>query len=185
MRCATRPFKLEISNVKPHLPYLKSIGLSFILAAFMSGLTLANGDIKGKVVAVVDGNTVEISTSENEVLKVLLADIDSPELDQEFGVEAKEFLEKTVLKKNVVVQLQGKDRRGNHFAVVLVNGKADPRIELLKRGLAWTSETNPAKELEAHRIEAKSKGKGLWSQENPVPPWTYRREQTMLKPKGR
>jgi endonuclease YncB( thermonuclease family) len=155
-----------------------------MLATFTFGLASGNGDIKGKVTAVVDGNTVEISTSENQVLKVLLADIDSPELGQEFGVEAKEFLEKAVLQKNVVVQLQGKDRRGNHVAIVLVNGKADPRIELLKRGLAWTSEKNPVEDLEAHRIEAKSKGKGLWSQESPVPPWTYRREQSMSNPKG-
>jgi endonuclease YncB( thermonuclease family) len=154
------------------------------MGILMPIVTYGNGHITGKITAVIDGNTLEVATSDNEVLKILLANIDSPELGQEFGSEAKEYLEKISLKKNVVVQLEGKDRHGNHLAVVMVNGKVDVRIELLKRGLAWTAEKNPAEQLEAYRLEAKNKGKGLWSQQNPKPPWTYRREQSMMKPKS-
>ena len=185
MSRAIHQLKLQFRRVKPYFPFeLKVLSLVVIAGMLMMHEVYGNGGISGKVIAVTDGNTIEVSTSDNEVLKILLADIDSPELGQEFGDEAKKFLEKEVLKKNVVVQLQGKDRHGNHLAIVLINGKADPRVELLKRGLAWTSEKNPPEELEAYRLEAKSKGKGLWSQEKPVPPWTYRREQTMTKPKG-
>jgi len=88
------------------------------------------------------------------------------------------------LGKNVIAQLLGKDRLGNYFALVKIKGKVDPRIELLKNGLAWTSEKNPAQELELYRLEAQQKKKGLWKQENPVPPWTFRRQQSMLKPKS-
>ena len=78
----------------------------------------------------------------------------------------------------------GKDRFGNYLAVVKIKGKGDPRIELVKNGFAWTSEKNPSNELEQYRLEAQQKKRGLWKQENPVPPWTYRRQQSMLIPKS-
>jgi micrococcal nuclease len=53
----------------------------------------------------------------------------------------------------------------------------------LKEGFAWTSEKDPTPELEIHRTEAQQKSKGLWKESNPTPPWTYRRQQTMLAPK--
>jgi Mg-chelatase subunit ChlI len=54
----------------------------------------------------------------------------------------------------------GKDRFGDYLAVVKINGKVDPRIELLKNGLAWTAEKNPADALEQYRLEAQQKRKG-------------------------
>ncbi|HYI76633.1 MAG TPA: thermonuclease family protein, partial [Chryseolinea sp.] len=112
------------------------------------------------------------------------AEIDSPELGQEFGQDAKKFLEKILLRKNVTVQLKGKDRFGNHLAIVKIKGKVDARIEVLKNGFAWTSEKDPNEELEQYRITAQQSRSGLWRQENPIPPWTYRRQQTMLTPKS-
>jgi micrococcal nuclease len=159
------------------------------MLCFISGISLAtgafsNGDINGKVTSVIDGNTLEISGEDKQTHKILLAGIDSPELGQEYGDRAKQFLEKIILEKKVTVQLTGKDRHGNHLAVVLINGKVDVRIELLKEGLAWTSEKNPLVELESYRTTAQRKGRGLWKQESPVPPWTYRRQQSMMQAKS-
>jgi micrococcal nuclease len=139
--------------------------------------------ITGKVVSVIDGNTIEVLGSDNETRKILLAGIDSPELTQEFGEKAKRYLEKMVYLKEVHITLQGKDRKGNYLAIVIVKG-IDPRVELLKEGLAWTSEIDPLPELEVHRLTAAEKGKGLWREENPTPPWTYRRQQSMMQPKS-
>jgi micrococcal nuclease len=145
----------------------------------------ANDDnTSAKVVSVVDGNTVEVVTENNETMTIILAEIDSPELTQEFGQEAKDFLQKLVLKKDVIVKLTGKDRKGNNLGIILIKGKTDARIELLQRGLAWTAERNPNPDLEVHRTAAQNEGKGLWKAENPTPPWTYRREQTMSGPKS-
>lgn len=140
--------------------------------------------INGKVVAVVDGNTLEISGTDNETIRITLLGVDSPELEQEFGIEAKNYLEKLVLKKDVVVELKGKDRKGNFLGVVKINGKVDAGIELLKAGLAWTDEKNPDNALEGYRMWAQKKEKGLWKQANPVPPWKYRREQSMAAAKS-
>lgn len=142
------------------------------------------GTTAGKVISVIDGNTVEVLTEANEVVLVILADIDSPELTQEFGNEAKEYLEKISLKKNVIVEFRGKDRKGNNLGILLIKGKTDARVALLQQGLAWTSERNPNPALETHRTSAQAEGKGLWKNDNPTPPWIYRREQSMLQPKS-
>lgn len=143
-----------------------------------------NGTLSAQVVTVIDGNTVEVRTESNEVMTLVLADIDCPELTQEFGDEAKKFLEKLALKKEVIIELRGKDRKGNHLAILLIKGKTDARIELLQKGLAWTSEKNPNPDLEVHRTSAQQDGKGLWKDSNPTPPWIHRREQSMLQPKS-
>ena len=145
-------------------------------------MVIAN-DLQGKVVTVIDGNTLQILCNNDETHVVQLIGIDSPELSQEYGEESKERLEKIVLGKKVTISIQGKDRRGNPLAVVLVNGKKDPRVELLEEGLAWTAEKNPLADLEACRTRAQLKGVGLWKQNNPTPPWTHRRQQSMLEPK--
>jgi len=141
-------------------------------------------EISGKVVKVIDGNTIEILQDDKQKVKVLLIGIDSPELEQAYGEKAKKFLERLVLNKNVKAIIHGKDRWGNRLAEVLVNGDDDPRVELLKEGLAWTAEKNPNPDLEPYRTWAQQKGKGLWQDTNPTPPWTFRRQQTMVNPKS-
>ncbi len=167
-------------------PAKKAFYWCAVACVLVSTIARADDEVNAKVTAVLDGNTIQVSCfcEDNDVRKVSLAGIDSPELGQEFGEEARKFLEKMILRKDVVVKFMGKDRFGNYLAVVKINGKADPRIELLKNGFAWTSEKNPSEALEQYRLEAQQKKRGLWKQENPVPPWTYRRQQSMLTPKS-
>jgi endonuclease YncB( thermonuclease family) len=141
-------------------------------------------EISGRVVTVIDGNTLEIMDVKNETTKISLIGIDCPELGQVYGDKAKKFMEKMILEKNVFVKIQGKDRWGNYLAFVTFNDNIDPRVELLKEGLAWTAEKNPLPELEEYKEKARAKNKGLWKQESPIAPWIYRRQQTMLQPKS-
>lgn len=108
-----------------------------LFAAFLLSLStaalLAN-DMMGKVVRVIDGNTIEVAADDNEVYKLMLAEIDCPELGQEFGEPARRFLEKKILNKKVTVAWRGKDRWGNLLAVVMINGHDDPRIDHPSRG---------------------------------------------------
>ncbi|MBT1701178.1 thermonuclease family protein [Fulvivirgaceae bacterium PWU4] len=161
---------------------MRKIAVGFLACIAMSG-ALANDSMPGKVVSVVDGNTIEMHGSDQEKYIIVLAGIDSPELTQKYGEEAKRYLEKLLLQKEVTVHFQGKDRKGNYLAVVL-KGKIDARVELLKEGLAWTAEKDPLPELEAHRTAAQEKGRGLWKEENPTPPWIHRRQQSTMQPKS-
>jgi endonuclease YncB( thermonuclease family) len=151
----------------------------------VSSIVFAENELTGKVVSVIDGNTVELVTAESESYKILLFGIDSPELGQEYGDKAHQLLQKMILDKKVNVKIQGKDRWGNRLGIVLIEGILDPRVELLQAGLAWTAEKDPIQELESIKEKAREKGKGLWKEKDPTPPWTYRREQTMLQPKYR
>jgi micrococcal nuclease len=162
---------------------MKSVGL-VLIGFFLTPFASANEVISGKVVTVIDGNTLEVTTTENETYKILLFGIDSPELGQEYGEKAKRFLEKLILEKNISVEIQGKDRLGNRLGTILID-KKDLRLELLQEGLAWTAERQPLEDLEVIKEKARSKKKGLWKETEPTPPWIYRRQQTMLQPKSR
>jgi micrococcal nuclease len=162
---------------------MKTAGM-VLIGLFLTSMTWANEVISGKVITVIDGNTLEISTNDNETYKVLLFGIDSPELGQEYGEKAKRFLEKLILEKNISVEIQGKDRLGNRLGTILIDNK-DLRLELLEEGLAWTAERQPLEDLEAIKEKARLKRKGLWKEAEPTPPWIYRRQQTMLQPKSR
>ena len=158
---------------------MKSAGV-LILGLLMSSVLWAEEMISGKVVTVIDGNTLEVYTNDNETYKILLYGIDSPELGQEYGDKAKRFLEKLILEKNVSVQIQGKDRWGNRLGIILIDGE-DPREQLLEQGLAWTSEKQLIEEFEAIKEKARDKGKGLWKEQDPTAPWIFRRQQTMTQ----
>ena len=134
MRKLTHDLGLELCNSKAN-PRFKLIAFVVgVIGIFIPAITHANNDVSGTVISVIDGNTLEVSNGEKEKHKLLLFGIDSPELGQEYGDQAKEFLKKLVLNKNVTVQFKGKDRMGNYLAVVIINGIVDPRVELLKEG---------------------------------------------------
>jgi endonuclease YncB( thermonuclease family) len=162
---------------------MKHFLFSLFFLAVTSSLAVGD-DLKGKVISVIDGNTLQVLAADGQTYHLMLAGIDCPELKQAYGKEAKICLEKLALGKSVEVRIVGKDRLGNSLAEVLVGGKKDPRIQLLKDGLAWTSEKDPSAILEAYRTASQSKKKGIWKDENPTPPWVFRREQSMLEAKS-
>lgn len=139
--------------------------------------------VRGKVVAVVDGNTLEVISKEKETYRIVLVGIDSPEPGQPFAEAALQFLEETVLKKSVDVKLLGKDRWGNYIGELIM--KVDVTSELVKRGLAWCVEKGAPEELKSLEQQAREMRIGLWQEETPTPPWVFRRQQSMLMPKGR
>jgi len=141
-------------------------------------------EINGKVVSVIDGNTIEFQSFDNETFKFVLSGIDCPELNQEFGQEARLHLEKLLKGKEAVVIIEGKDRNGSRVGSIQPAKGKDPRLELLEKGLAWTREKNPNQEFESIKETAKNRARGLWKQENPVAPWTFRRQQSMLTAKS-
>lgn len=156
----------------------------FIALIILSSNVFAGNILTGKVTSVIDGNTFEMLADDNDSYKIMLFGIDCPEPGQEFAEKAKKTLEKMILNKKVNVTIQGKDRWGNRLGVVLIDGTIDPRYDLLEAGLAWTAERDPIQELETIKEKAKGKGKGLWKEQDPTPPWIYRRQQTLTQLKS-
>jgi len=129
----------------------------------------------GKVVSVHDGDTISIYNGEGKV-KVRLAEIDAPEKKQEYGNEAYRFLERNLLGVDVKVDVSSTDRYGRKIGKVYVDNVYMNSI-MVENGYAWVYKGYCPKKSPLWKVEevARSRRVGLWKQDNPVPPWQYRK----------
>lgn len=128
----------------------------------------------GMVIGISDGDTVTVLNDQKNPVKIRLTEIDAPEKSQAFGEKSKQSLSEICFKKSVVVEDKGADRYKRTLGRITCDG-IDANAEQVKRGMAWAYRqylTDPTiAELEATAKEIKT---GLWSDENPVPPWEFR-----------
>jgi endonuclease YncB( thermonuclease family) len=151
-------------------PRLPALAAASLLAA---ALPVAAADsYVGKVTDVSDGDTLVIGNA-GRVKVVQLAAIDAPELTQEYGDAARDFVKKMTKGKKVTVEILETKSRQSLVARVTVDGK-DLAAALVEAGLAWSSEGSTA-DLKSAQQKAKSDGQGLWASTNPTPPWEYRK----------
>ena len=134
-----------------------------------------SGKIYGQVVRVTDGDTLTVRMENGREEKVQLLGIDAPEMDQDYGQEARQRLFQLVQGKHVDVVYPGREGLGR------INGKVyfhDQYINLImvQEGCAWHSEKYGPDEAdlrEAHR-QAKEAKKGLWTNPDAKEPWKHR-----------
>lgn len=130
--------------------------------------------LKGRVVAVADGDTLIIETN-NEKVRIRLAEIDAPELRQSHGGQAKQSLEEICVAKPVEAVWFRPDRYSRTLARVQC-ADIDANTEQVRRGMAWVF----AKDAPAHlalfglEAEARRAKRGLWAEPKPVAPWEWR-----------
>ena len=131
--------------------------------------------LEGHVVKIADGDTLTLLTSSNEQVKIRLAGIDTPERKQPFGNKAKQALANLAFQKQALIEVEAKDRYGRTVGVVFVDG-LNVNAELVKQGMAWVyRKYTDDKRLYTLESEAKQAKRGLWLDENPIPPWEWRR----------
>ena len=151
------------------------IVVAALLSSALPGHASLLPDIEGRIVGVHDGDTVTVLTADKTQIKMRLEGIDAPELKQAFGARAKQELSTLVFGKEVRVQNKGHDRYKRTIGRILCEG-VDVNLEMVKRGMAWRYvkySKEPA--LIAAEIEARTTKCGLWSEENPIPPWEWRK----------
>ena len=149
---------------------------------FVCSVALAMAQYQATVVRVIDGNTLEIRTKDAETYTVGWYGIDCPEEGQPYAAQARDYIRHTLINKTVLVTDMGKDRRGKRLVSFALDG-VDMRIQLLDKGLAWTTDTSKEEDHVRRQERAKAAGIGLWTEVNPTPPWVFRRQQTMLQAK--
>ncbi len=103
-----------------------------------------------RVVAVIDGDTLEVMLANGRRELVRLAGIDAPDLCQPYGQEALHFLKRLVGYRWITVRLVGRDRYGRRLGFV-ANESADIAEALLRAGLAWPCESEHVNVLRAFR----------------------------------
>lgn len=149
-------------------------------AALLTCFGHAHADVlEGKVVGVMDGDTITVLVDRREV-KVRVAGIDAPEKMQAFGQRSKEHLSACSFGKAVSVQWNKTDRYGRTIGKVIVDG-VDCGLRQVQDGLAWHYKAYAKEQSATDRVtyaEAESQAvthkSGLWSDPKPTPPWEFR-----------
>ena len=134
------------------------------------------GMLAGRVVSVVDGDTLTLLTPARTELKVRLDGIDAPEKDQPWGARSKQALSDRVFGRSVSVRSKGRDRYGRTLGVVAAGG-ADVNAALVRGGAAWAYRRYLADDrLIRLEAEARAAKRGLWALPpgQTTPPWEWR-----------
>lgn len=147
----------------------------------MLGFGFTAHAFNAKVVKVSDGDTLLVRNAKGDEVKIRLYGIDCPESSQAYGSQAKRFTAGLVLHKTVMVQKIETDQYGRMVAVIMLRGEDTSLNEnLVKSGYAWYY-PNYCKRfafcqtLKKYESEAKKQKLGLWRDDNPTPPWDFRK----------
>jgi len=148
-----------------------------LLAGALNAATL-----QGKVIGVADGDTVTLLDDQKNQHIIRLQGIDAPEKAQAFGNKSKQSLHEMVHGKEVIVDVQKKDKYGRSVGKILVN-QTDACLEQIKRGMAWhykqyANEQSPEDRDVYAQAEstARAQSLGLWKDKSPTPPWAFRKQ---------
>lgn len=137
--------------------------------------------LNGRVVGVVDGDTVDIVTPSNEQVRIRVMGIDAPEKAQAFGQRSKQKMSDFVYGKDAQVEFTKRDRYGRIVGKVIVNGR-DAGLGLIDAGLAWHYKKYAFEQPYGDRDTyasaeniARNSRIGLWADAEPIAPWDWRR----------
>lgn len=137
-------------------------------------------DLVGRVVAVADGDTITVLDSRRVQHKVRLVGIDAPERKQAFGQRARQALSDLVFSRQVVVEFDKTDRYDRILGKILVDGQ-DVNLKMVEAGMAWHFKRYQNDQSLKDRVlygraedQARSAGRGLWADRDPIPPWDWR-----------
>lgn len=158
--------------------------LSFLTACVSSTGKQKLQTLSGKVIAVKDGDTIEI-LYEGKPLTIRFAHIDCPELKkrQPYANAAKQFTSDKCFGQVVMVQHNKKYDRYKRLTGVVINAKgANVNMELVKAGYAWHyKKYSSDMAYDEVEIIARQNKLGLWADSNPVPPWEWRKPNARKK----
>jgi micrococcal nuclease len=155
-----------------------ALAMTFLLLLLLT----QSVELQGRVVGVHDGDTVTVLVDKTSV-KVRLAEVDAPELKQDFGMVAKKVLSELVFDKNVQIDVLTKDRYGRSVGRIWL-GEKDVNFLLVSKGAAWCYRQY-LKRKECLPLEEKAKAEkiGLWVQAEPTPPWEWRKKKKVAEAK--
>lgn len=147
--------------------------------------------IEGTVAKVCDGDSINVIDSLGTTVKVRLYGIDAPEKTknnhkisrtskpgQPYGEEAFDALKRKIEGQQVKVEVLEMNRNKRAVSVVWL-GTRNINLEMLRDGFAWAYhqhlEGYHAPEYIQVEERAQKERRGLWQQNNPQPPWEFRK----------
>jgi len=168
-----------------------------MMAGFMMGCALpaaaasAIGTLEGMVINVSDGDHITVINNGTGI-HVELYGINAPimvktdrfrtphpPIGQPYSGRAFMALANKVLHKQVKIEILHMDYHGRAVAIVRVDGR-NINHEMVAEGWAWACQKYKIQNNDPtyHQLEqeARSRRLGLWAQDNPVPPWEFRKK---------
>lgn len=153
-----------------------------IIILVLSLLTVLGGSLflRGKVIAVPDGDTLLLLTPDFERKRVRLYGVDCPESQQAGGGQATDFVSSLALFEEITITVIDRDRYGRDVVLAKL---ADGRLlneELVRAGHAWVYDAYcripQCLAWRALEKTARTQRLGLWQDEKPQPPWKWRQK---------
>ena len=169
---------------------IAALVLLLMAAVLLTPAALA--DVRGKVVAVTDGDTIKVLDANRVTHKVRLTGIDAPERGQPYGSASRKYLASLVAGKEVRVESSRQDRYGRLLGKVWVQPADCPSCgktlnanhAQLLAGMAWWyryyASSQPAQDrgrYESAEDEARARKRGLWADPHPINPYQWRQGQ--------
>lgn len=145
------------------------------------GTSSAADALSGRVVAVLDGDTVTVLDQGHTQHRIRLSQIDAPEIGhgksnpgQPFGQRSKQSLSELVYGRDVRAECETRDKYGRQVCTVWM-GAIDANLEQVRRGMAWVYRKY-ARDPSYYQAEEEAKGakRGLWIDPGAMPPWEWR-----------
>ncbi len=125
---------------------------------------------QGVVDQVIDGDSLKVRHESGRVYNVQLYGVRAPQLSQPSG--------KIVEGKSVNVQVINVNPGGSTVAVVAINDQYSLQAFLVGSGMAWVydghCDLKMCTQWNAMEQQARTAGRGLWKDPNPVAPWKWR-----------
>lgn len=134
----------------------------------------------GDVLTVHDGDTVRVQPADGEAVSIRVYGVDCPELGQPYGTEARDMTAQLLKGRRVeIIPAQTRKSYKREVAgVVLLDDMIVLQDALISAGLAWVDnrycKMAVCDQWRQHQADAKTARRGLWADDSPIPPWTWR-----------
>jgi endonuclease YncB( thermonuclease family) len=162
------------------------LSLIFIFLLLFPSIAFSQITLSGKVIQVKDGDTVVITPADGgQFFTCRLYGIDTPEIQhgkkpgQPYGEDATKELKRLILGHTVDVILTGA-KTYNREVCIIKKDSININLEMVKLGYAWAYRQYLKRPYASEYInaenEARNKRLGLWQQNNPQPPWEFRKK---------
>lgn len=171
-------------------PWPAALGAALALALVPAAAQAAA--FTGRVVRVIDGDTLVVRDDAAVRRETRIAGIDAPEIRQPYGVRARSRLVEIAYAKRVRVVWYKRDAYGRRVGRVFVESGSpctrppcapplDAGWAQIVAGYAWHDREHATEQALDERMRyalaeraARSRGDGLWADAHPMPPWRYR-----------
>lgn len=138
----------------------------------------------GTVVDVHDGDTITVKDTRGKRHKVRIYGVDTPELKQSYGPEARAMTARLVMGKvvEIIPAQKGKSYKREVAGIVMLDALVVVQDVLVSTGLGWVDDRYcklPVCDLwRMHQADARDADppRGLWMEKEAVPPWEWRRK---------